>query len=200
MSSDGVSSGVPDRAAAEKPPWLRSWESLRLRVRLSEGATRRFLAPPDKARLVGGATGQESQGTNWWESNTTILHIKTQNHTSINLSLYIPVLVQTDSLSPVLAQKKCFRVFAGSKQVWSQGYLVAGRLPMDSVPPLDSRNPQEEAWTPRNNKYRNFTQTWMMNMSVWNDSGQDEQHQLWPGEVFILPLLSQLHVLDIVGS
>lgn len=55
MSREGVS----DRAAAEKPSVLGSRESLRFRVRLRDGATRRFLAPPtaasDRARVVGGA-------------------------------------------------------------------------------------------------------------------------------------------------
>lgn len=62
MSRDGVSSGVADSAAAEKP----SCESLQLRVTLRDGATRRFLAPPptvpDRARLVGGAEGRGGDG------------------------------------------------------------------------------------------------------------------------------------------
>lgn len=61
MSSDGVSSGVPDSAAAEK--LFRSFESRRFRVRLRDGATRRFLArpPPDRVRLVTGAKEQRAE-------------------------------------------------------------------------------------------------------------------------------------------
>lgn len=61
MSSDGVSSGVGE--SATKPSLLGSWESLRLSVRLRDGAVRRFLAPvptvPDRERLVGGANGRD---------------------------------------------------------------------------------------------------------------------------------------------
>lgn len=36
--------------------------------------------------------------------------------------------------------------------MWSRGYLVAGPLLMDSVPPLDFHNPLEEACTTINIK------------------------------------------------